>query len=66
MPPWKASPLQSATVQTELGLDKVKVIRNDLSEDDLEVVMIEKKAEKKTEKTAQSENVEREKMMANP
>ena len=37
-------------------------MRNDLSEDDLEVVMMEKKAEK----PAQSEKVEREKLTANP
>ena len=63
--PWrKAPPFQSPTVQTELALDKVKVIRNDLSEDDLEVVMIEKKAGKKADKKAQSEKVEREKLTA--
>jgi hypothetical protein len=43
--PWrKERPFQKAAVQTELALDKVKVIRNDLSEDDLEVVAIDKKA----------------------
>jgi hypothetical protein len=42
--PWrKGSHFRSAGVQTELGLDKVKVIRNDLSEDDLEVVATEEK-----------------------
>jgi hypothetical protein len=65
--PWrKAQPFQSPTVQTELGLDKVRVMRNDLSEDDLEVVMVDKKAGKKTEKPAHSEEVEREKLTANP
>jgi hypothetical protein len=61
--PWRKAPaFPSATVQTELVLEKVKVMRNDLSEDDLEVVMMEKKAEK----PAQSEKVEREKLTANP
>jgi hypothetical protein len=65
--PWrKAPPFQSPTVQTELALDKVRVIRNDLSEDDLEVVMMDKKAGNKTEKPAHSEEVEREKLTANP
>ncbi|HTA29699.1 MAG TPA: hypothetical protein VK731_04410, partial [Candidatus Cybelea sp.] len=65
--PWrKAQPFQSPTVQTELALDKVRVIRNDLSEDDLEVVMIDKKAGNKTDKPAHSEEVEREKLTANP
>jgi hypothetical protein len=64
---WRnAPPFQSPTVQTELALDKVRVIRNDLSEGDLEVVMMEKKAGNKTEKPAQSEEVEREKLTANP
>jgi hypothetical protein len=58
--PWrKERPFQSAPVQTELALDKVKVIRNDLSEDDLEVVPIEKKAGKKTEKPVPSAEVEK-------
>jgi hypothetical protein len=65
--PWrKAPPFQSPTVQTELALDKVRVMRNDLSEDDLEVVMLDKKAGKKTEEPAHSEEVEREKLTANP
>ncbi len=66
--PWrKASPFQGATVQTELGLDKVKVIRNDLSEDDLEVVMVEKKTDQpEKNEPAQPENVEHEKMTATP
>jgi hypothetical protein len=65
--PWrKARPFPSPTVQTELALDKVRVMRNDLSEDDLEVVIIDKKAGKKTEKPAHSEEVEREKLTANP
>jgi hypothetical protein len=38
----KASPFQGPTVQTELALDKVLVVRNDLSEDDLEVVAVGK------------------------
>jgi hypothetical protein len=65
--PWrKAPPFQSPTVQTELALDNVRVIRNDLCEDDLEVVMIDKKAEKQTENPAQSGEVEHEKLTANP
>jgi hypothetical protein len=55
----------SLSVQTELALDKVTVIRNDLNEDDLEVV-VGQKAEEKTEKTAQNEKVERENLTANP
>jgi hypothetical protein len=51
-------------------LEKVKVMRNDLSEDDLEVVFIAKKAGNKAgnkaEKPAQSERVEREKLTAIP
>jgi hypothetical protein len=63
--PWaKEQPFQIAAVQTELALDKVKVVRNDLSEDDLEVVAIPKKADTKTGKTAQGE--EAEKRTANP
>jgi hypothetical protein len=53
------------SVQTELALAKVTVIRNDLSDDDLEVV-VGKKAGKKTEKPAQSEEVERENLTPNP
>jgi hypothetical protein len=56
----KAAPFGSPTVQTELALDKVTVIRNDLSEDDLEVVA----AEKKTKAGAPAENTE--KQTANP
>jgi len=66
IPRRKTPPFQSATVQTELVLEKVKVMRNDLSEDDLEVVMSDKKAGKKAEKPAQSERVEHEKMTAYP
>jgi len=65
--PWrKEPPLQTPAVQTELELDKVKVIRNDLSEDDLEVVVIDKKAGKKTEKPVERTEVVREKLAANP
>jgi hypothetical protein len=65
--PWgKERPFQSAAVQTELALDKVKVVRNDLSQDDLEVVAIDKKAAKKTGKPAPDEGLEREKLTANP
>jgi hypothetical protein len=63
--PWrKELPFQSAAVQTELALDKVKVMRNDLSEDDLEVVAINKRTVKKLEKPVQSEELE--KLTANP
>ena len=65
--PWRKNPpVQSPTVQTELALEKVRVVRNDLCEDDLEVVMIDTKVGKKTEKPAQCEEVEREKATANP
>jgi hypothetical protein len=65
--PWrKATPFVIPTFQTELALEKIKVIRNDLSEDDLEVVMIEKKAGNKAQKPVQRENVELEKATANP
>jgi hypothetical protein len=40
--PSKTSPFQNATVQTELDLSKVKVVRNDLSDDDLELVPVAK------------------------
>jgi hypothetical protein len=62
----KTRPFQSPAVQTELALDKVRVLRNDLCEDDLEVVMIDKKTGKKTEKPAHSEEVESEKLTAQP
>lgn len=39
----KTSPFQGRSVQTELALDKVVVARNDLSEEDLEVVPVGKK-----------------------
>jgi hypothetical protein len=65
--PWrKTPPFASATIQTELALEKVKVMRNDFSEDDLKVVLVEKKAGQKAEKPAQSEKVEREQLTANP
>jgi len=65
--PWrKAAPFVIPTFQTELALEKIKVIRNDLSEDDLEVVMIEKKAGNKAQKPVERENVELEKVTANP
>ena len=57
LPLGKEKPFQTPAVQTELALDKVKVIRNDLSEDDLEVVAIDKKK-------ARREDVEREKATA--
>jgi hypothetical protein len=65
--PWrKRPPVQSPTVQTELALEKVRVVRNDLCEDDLEVVMIDTRVGKKTEKPAHCEEVERERATANP
>jgi hypothetical protein len=39
----KTSPFQGRSIQTELALDKVVVARNDLSEEDLEVVPVGKK-----------------------
>ena len=39
----KVSPFGGRTVQTELALEKVKVVRNDLSEDGLEVIPVVKK-----------------------
>ena len=39
----KGRPVHRATVQTELALEKVTVLRNDLNEDDLEVVLVERK-----------------------
>jgi hypothetical protein len=43
----------------------VRVIRNDLCEDDLEVVMLDKKTGKKREKPAHVDEVEPEKLTAN-
>jgi hypothetical protein len=45
-----ASPFQKRTVQTELALEKITVARNDLSEDDVEVIPVPKK--EKREKAA--------------
>jgi hypothetical protein len=39
----KPSPFVAPTVQTELALDRITVVRNDLSEDDLEVIPVVKK-----------------------
>ena len=39
----KGRPIAGSTVQTELALEKVTVLRNDLNEDDLEVVLVERK-----------------------
>jgi hypothetical protein len=66
IPRRKLPPFPSATFQTELALEKVTVMRNDFSEDDLEVVMIDKNAGKKAEKPARSERVEHERMTAYP
>jgi hypothetical protein len=38
----KGRPVHETTVQTELALEKVTVMRNDLNEDDLEVVLVER------------------------
>jgi hypothetical protein len=62
----KTTAIPSAAFQPELALEKVTVIRNDFSEDDLEVVMIDRKAGKKAEKPARSESVERERLTAYP
>ena len=39
----KGRPVHGPTVQTELALEKVTVMRNNLNEDDLEVVLVERK-----------------------
>ena len=39
----KSRPLHEAATQAELALEKVTVLRNDLNEDDLEVVLVERK-----------------------
>jgi hypothetical protein len=39
----KRRPAHEASVQAELALEKVTVLRNDLNEDDLEVVLVERK-----------------------
>lgn len=39
----KKGPVRASTVQPELALDRVTVLRNDLNEDDLEVVLVERK-----------------------
>ncbi len=56
------------SVQTELALSKVTVVRNDLSEDDLEVVPVDKSAglEKQTPQPAQSDNVQPDNLVAKP
>jgi hypothetical protein len=53
------------TVQAELALEKVTVIRNDLSDDDLEVV-VGKKAGRKSEKGAQRQPFGPENLVPNP
>jgi hypothetical protein len=52
--PRKASPFQNATVQTELDLSKVKVVRNDLSDDDLELVPVAKNEKPRQHEQCQS------------
>ena len=39
----KSIPAPATAVQTELALERVRVIRNDLAEDDLEVVAVKAK-----------------------
>jgi hypothetical protein len=41
-----ASPFQRRTVQTELALEKITVVRNDLSEEDVEVIHVPKKVKR--------------------
>jgi hypothetical protein len=55
-------------VQTELALEKVTVVRNDLSEDDLEVVTVARKAglEETTREPAQTGNVQVEQQTTHP
>jgi hypothetical protein len=55
----KTSPFQSRTVQTELALEKVIVKRNDLSEEDLEIVPIGKKAKEKSDKPDKLDKTEK-------
>jgi len=43
--PFKSAPAPRQTVQGELSLDKVKPVRNDLSDSDLEVVPVRKQPE---------------------
>jgi hypothetical protein len=52
----KASPFQRRTVQTELALDRVTVIRNDLSEDGLEVVPVGKKGKRAPKQEREQEH----------
>ncbi|HEY3862456.1 MAG TPA: hypothetical protein VGO59_11250 [Verrucomicrobiae bacterium] len=45
--PWRGErPSRKPAVQTELALDKVKVIRNDLTQDDVEIIAVDKITEK--------------------
>lgn len=64
IPKRKASPSRQTTFQTELALDQIKVLRNDFSEDDLEVVLIEKKTGRRPRKPARDEKVELEELTA--
>jgi hypothetical protein len=58
---WRPIPSKpAATVQTELALEKVTVVRNDLSEDDLVVVTVDKK------QRPANETVETERKMIKP
>ena len=50
-----AQPFAKAPVQAELSLDKIKVLRNDLSEGDLEVVPVKISVKAKTETVVQPE-----------
>lgn len=57
---WRPVPVKpAATVQTELALEKVTVVRNDLSEDDLVVVTVGKRAGASTEKAGAVSAVEK-------
>jgi hypothetical protein len=66
IPTHKAPPSPLESFQTELALEKIKVMRNDLSEDDLEVVMIDSKVGNKAGKPVQVERVDLERIAASP
>ncbi len=64
IPKRKTPKSRQETFQTELALEKVKVLRNDFSEDDLEVVLIEKNPGSGARKRV--EKVELEELTARP
>jgi hypothetical protein len=64
----KSPAARAPSVQPELALSHLTVVRNDLSEDDLEVVTVGKNVgtEKKTRKLVSSESVEPDQLAVNP